>query len=360
MSLYEYVGSHPLGTVDPSGLYGADVHEDMTYLLAMAAGFCEKKDGYNPPLAIAAANQGQDKWEYKGLKYDALSLRTRIGWEYAMLADFWHLPGAYGGGLGEGRVDPSGSVTEQILEMLRNAAFKGGSSTTHISGYSRLPILFAWTGWIDTHAAQYRLSTFGAAGRTTVDINVRDTVDLPAVGNEFNNMSIGPQTGVSGQIAMLGVYLHSMQDSYAHVYGRTGHPHRRYTVDGRTEESTLFSTHADKPWMDQNAARQMAGKTWDDLSGFLKQNPAFYRGKPRLGKGEAMRLAAALLMAEKGLPEDKAIDAKRDAYNAFMREIKGVNSPKQWSGFVNVLPSPKEGYELFHEIWKLLQELQPS
>jgi RHS repeat-associated protein len=55
VNVYSYVGANPVNTVDPLGLYGSNVHYDLTKQLAIDSGFCE-----NSAQTIAAADQGVD------------------------------------------------------------------------------------------------------------------------------------------------------------------------------------------------------------------------------------------------------------------------------------------------------------
>jgi len=57
-NFYAYVGNSPLNAIDPSGLYGQDVHHDLTLWLPGQAGFPAGSAG-----DIAKANQGlDDNW----------------------------------------------------------------------------------------------------------------------------------------------------------------------------------------------------------------------------------------------------------------------------------------------------------
>ena len=56
VNLYAYVGSNPLNYYDSWGLYGSDVHYDLTYKLARQAGYSMKD-----AVTIASANQGLDE-----------------------------------------------------------------------------------------------------------------------------------------------------------------------------------------------------------------------------------------------------------------------------------------------------------
>jgi RHS repeat-associated protein len=55
LNKYQYSFNNPLRYVDPDGLYGRDVHRDLTFALAFAAGYSFKEASQ-----IASANQGTD------------------------------------------------------------------------------------------------------------------------------------------------------------------------------------------------------------------------------------------------------------------------------------------------------------
>ena len=318
---YQYGRSDPIDNADPSGLFNQDVHEDATYLLALAAGACPKTAN-----DMAASDQRQDSFFYAADKIRGL---RPFEWYEQTLVDIWHLPGAGwdlpGAGLGVGStVEPGSNQSDAILRKLREAAFNGGSVTLDLDGYSRarIPGVHLQIGWTETEAGSYFMSTrWGVpflSNTTTIDIKV------------YNN------------VYMMGVYLHALQDSHGHIHGDLGHANIRATG------STIVNNITDLADRNQRSL-QAAKDTYNAVKDFLKleKNRQYGRtGGPRIDWERIEPLVSSFLSI-RSIPSNSSREeqsaarlAKTLAYNTILTAIKDSDRslPKTLKDYSKYIP----------------------
>ena len=168
--------------------------------------------------------------------------------------DLWHLPGAFMDGE-KSRVETGGANTQRILNVLRDAAMTGEYATTKvIENYGHLTNLIHDSSKIDMPEAIYELSFWAQYAN-----GYREKA--------FTSIKIRPNKSREGRLRMFGVYLHSLQDSYSHADGRTGH-------------KQWWDPSYDYTWLRLGLSMQMAEKTYEEMLKFLEKNPGYQDNHP--------------------------------------------------------------------------------
>ena len=325
-SLYRYVSNSPMMATDPTGQYGHDVHEDLSYILALAAGFKEKD-----ARVVAKAAQAQDNKERYALN------RLRSEWWYDTLIDLWHFPGAFSDG-GKGRVDRQRNPqTTKMLNLLWDAALNGYAKET-FKNYGHLGhgIRVVFRETLETepctrrYTAHYNRNTVNLSrlygGRYAASTDAYYKIDAIGRADGYRETTIAIKVGPlpGHQLRMLGAYLHSMQDSFAHYKGKTGHPRRG--------SGTMASTHTDVTHLPENIkmARQMADLTYKKFRQFLQENKRYARrggGAPLTYFQRA--LVEAYLSAKTERKQGAVYEAVLESLGIPMKDRKPYSGRKQ-------------------------------
>lgn len=257
MSLYQYVSSAPTNRVDPSGLYGPDVHFTSTFVMALQEGF-----NLGSAYKLAMANNGQDDPDRAA---DTLRINNPMpgrDWTLAQSVlgnalfwdsaanELWHLSRTEGW---DGRVRPESPQSEVLIRAAIN-----GQATLQMPGYISHRLL---TGSMNTDIMAK------TSGNTAYNLQISHGF--------FGGRTISV-TNVGEPLDTFGQGLHAYQDSFAHQGGLTGHPHDRKMPGGGI--SYIWNSVADDIRQDPvSYGRAVAGtRAW--MRQFLAAHPEY--GKP--------------------------------------------------------------------------------
>ena len=132
-NLFEYLSGNPPNHSDPTGWYSHDIHMELTYLLASAAGYSEEA-----ATQVGGSDDGADYGEHlrqvgavavgTPLEYSKYPSRVVGPWQTQVFWELWHLAGVRGRpGVRGGIVAYESPEAQEVLGLLREAAVVGGA-----------------------------------------------------------------------------------------------------------------------------------------------------------------------------------------------------------------------------------------
>ena len=237
--------------------------------------------------------------------------------------------------------------TKAVLEVLRKAAFSGKEANVDIEGYSELTVGRSSDETVSVVGNTFNLKTEQKSGPAMGKAKAAATWLANKVGKKgFKKVTrthTSIQISVKDQLNMLGVYLHSMQDSYGHHGGQIGHGRLdiKDPKTGKILKASWASTHADVPYVRPKIALAAAKNTHTKIRAFLdeEQNKKYGMPKARLDWAATQALATAFIEARNVKDKQKAYQGavtallaadptlkkgKLKEYSKFMPEIEVV------------------------------------